>query len=1651
MSLNSSLSAESAAKQTWLMSSHLDKAKKNSTSGITSDLFLAKTAHGLDFVPKKSRRGRILVLKSTKGTGYIKQGSPLDFTQNYQEVKSILEKAKQVNEEEFSKINLGETSGEGITYQVFQQKIKELETCLNQISLHLHLKQIAVGQPKSNKPSALKQDKKSQNEKTTQKRPLDYPTPVSIRSKAGFASIKAKRIKVKKEGRFYASTSQEMIYRAVDLMRSFEEERAKNQSCRISDFFLVKMDDGSLRFLRKKSLSGRWAAFKAVIAAKLGKKESQLNITENLSAAAKVVAEASKGDQKFFEQLALNLSEGQQEKVQADELQGMVKGLADVLNNIAARVEERRKLKGLQNLEPRVLTSQAALKPVQQAFEEIAESRAKASEILAQLFKDVPEEAMPSEEKEEVKKAVSDLIFSHPQGPHILSSLSNNEINLLRQAILEGICRAPEERAERLLTALRHLPISPAPDQPTLPKIEIQPIAQVFGDSFLRQSGFESGLKISKMAKFVTEFIDAHHLSTPLADNIKHNLSSAIELQNQDLTGRQLRTMLKKQLEMQKGKGAKKCLMIGGWQNHEILYEIEKQPNGRYTFRLFNRKPGEKQQAMLVNRYGVEAKTGYVEFCNIRSKDLFRSSFLTSLISLTTTDENRNAAGIHPQDMLLYHILPTLRGTKTAVDPAIQTMLSVQQAKTNVYASLEAWLADQMKSEQFTLFSCQFKSHLLARHLPEIESLLSQNIDADKFYYKTLREEHQILKGSLENFSNWVDLHQASLPDEEIDKAKSLLIRAQAALSSIRLKMNQVETSMSSAHGLPGQISCMPVEAIRGFCITPIEETGPRQADAKLLSQEVFETLQKIDALNLSDQGFSKDLEDCLNDLWGSHLELNQQQYQLLCDHLLKKMGSLSAWHQVQFSKPEEATKGMMKVIKKLAEKINAENLYLYKGESYLRILAFSRAYEEAFFQIEINNRVIDKTASCYPFISSLPAVQKGIEQLYCSDPFWGDMQTELLQLGQTQSSLSSSSFGNVRLYSHYSEISTSLPETLSNDITKWWLDENKKDFRDKVSTSIKEDRVKQKQEIESIIKDLKKEIEENKIEIEKIKTKMVEENRFYSSNSVNYSRLARDKFDLERQNEELERKITSTPEKIKNDARYWPRGFLEREDNRLLNNRERAVFLMAQFVGNKNFWQEKVGKNPLPSPFIDYCNFALLTNNLFFINPNDVVDYSYQAKYSLSVLKDNSFAGFNFLLCEKSFICSATKFNSDLYVDNIKNSGGQPLAKGYEAVKSYSKLEGSVSKTAFDAKNSGSQPPQQEALIQQGRPVPFCELKELLSLHCEKNAQIVTLFTYFLEKREKLGETAYFNIFHSLLFESDLLTRELLDDESAEKLIPIMRNFFETCMVHAENIDELRTSVNLLWAASNVQRFIDQASTKRLAEGKARLPDLIKTTNLTEMIDKVCDVKYANQWGEIGQTLLATSLLFFDRSEVRSGNRSLLGAVLFAATLVDRYPVNVRSECLPRQEQALAALTRLQQVITASFEKEQAGQLPSLTLDAITDAIGHELLSKLNRIYPNLGQPKLILNKEKKIWYNDDGSIQFSPTTGQLITKEDSLRIFSEPVEPFIFEFLVKEQICSKGDSANLLCYKDKNNTFIYDKKRNLELLILDFANFRF
>ncbi len=428
---------------------------------------------------------------------------------------------------------------------------------------------------------------------------------------------------------FFKDSPRTNILLGHALFKNLEKVTKKYKGSKTSDLFLVKRDQ-TFEFIHKHSWRGRWLGFKiAVKRIFFEKKNDSLAIENNLRKVAGLF-EAS-NEVKFFDQIANDLGQSGEE-ITSQKLQEEFKKLRDELENLKLhvqqkRVEKKRNIQSIKqiSLPPFAIKTHQAAAPF---FHDLKVFNAESGRLLTHIFKD----RLTEEQKSEIISLlftdvdINEIIEGMKKAQNEADPLRSISLEPLRLSLMKGLAYVSEEKTAAIFAAVEHLnPPMPKKDQEF--NFQLRQFVMAFGDRFIKNSGLEGDLSSRPYIELMGEFIQSRGFKSQLASQMSDFLSNFIDLRESKCSSEDLRREIKKTLAASSHE-RKKCLLIGGWVGHAIVYEIEKQTDGRYAFRIFNKGQGSELADQLEEAYHSKV-AGCISVKNIR-----RSCFLKRIFSL---------------------------------------------------------------------------------------------------------------------------------------------------------------------------------------------------------------------------------------------------------------------------------------------------------------------------------------------------------------------------------------------------------------------------------------------------------------------------------------------------------------------------------------------------------------------------------------------------------------------------------------------------------------------------------------------------------------------------------------------------------------------------------------------------------------------------------------------------------------------------------------------------------------------------------------------------------------------------------------------------------------------------------------------------------
>lgn len=1180
--------------------------------------------------------------------------------------------------------------------------------------------------------------------------------------------------------------------------------------------------------------------------------------------------------------------------------------------------------------------------------------------------------------------------------------------------------------------------------------MSLKTFALIFGDPFIQNSGLEGDFSSHPYADLIGEYIESQHLNTPWAKEIEYLVKNPIDLRETAESPHELKNRIKEILRNNPHEN-KRCLLMGGWHKHAIVYLIEKQRNGEFTFRIFNTGAGSEIAEQLQEKYHTKV-AGSIGVMNVKKKRLFNSNFLGCLKALNGVEKLKS---LKPQQLLVYHYLPLLGGDKALTDPRVEHFLLGQRSGTCPYRSLRACLTHMMLGEEFIRFEVEFKIFMLDRYLPALIEAHQKPIE-NWGAYEELRLAYATIKRSVQDFAGEVEKQRIHLSDEKVKRVQQTLLRYEVELVKLDRKILDYEKTIYRNH-LEFMNSMNPVKFETN--LKPLEEdqkVEPLVINSINLHKETLEILDIIHQIpaNPNQSTFSSCVEMCLLKMAHSSPEIPENENFYLMDCFYKKIGSLSNLDGIHFQDPSQAILSLNTLAGRIAGGISTKRND-FRAERYLIFLSTTYALERAFSQCTDHQRVVDIQRYSSLLTSKHAAghlnINNHLKYLCCSDPYWTLIRAEMIAKQDPNSYLKNQLLPILPLNWHEEmqklkeykrsnagmlsyEFSTpdenryigqiqkkrlvELSKQLQADICNWWFSKQNKELRRKAEESIKQDRITQELEIKENIKKaedrkhiLLKDIETLKDHSKKVGNESFRKN-VYKGQSEEFCRdwiqseLKKNLVEIDGINLAIVQGIANS---VKNNSKYWPQGF---EGGTVdFSDSKRATFLFAE---QEDFFKSKLGiSDPLPREFRIYCHYTLLSANIF--EKNDMITAnttSYPFRYTKEGDKISDYEKMRY---PESEGFTNKEIEHDIYIPNIKE---EPIHGVY--CSSIFRTRPEESKIPYIVSR------QKDSKIDQD------ELAELYAIRSNAKLQIDNLLSYFEEHMDKMAGHSWVNYFHSQLFDSNILLNELRDPHFSVLLIPRLQRFFNLGITNAMSLEDYATAANFAWIAANAQKYVDEGSTKPQAP-------LYDKALLVELAEMAFVPKFEGQWHVIAEALLAINgTVFLPDQQSENIDEKLLIYTSFAHLIRQRHAPGTNMDCLPRHDQADKAVILLQKYFS---QKQDPHYLCSLM-----NKFGVTLLSA---IYPSLGIRSFSSCSTQGDQYESDNGFKISLTMGRLQSpdsKDD--RVYNSIVDSATITNLKKVGLYPENeDLSRLRCFSEKGILFIHDSEKNLYFEFPQFA----
>lgn len=1419
----------------------------------------------------------------------------------------------------------------------------------------------------------------------------------------------------------YKDLPDESIRQAYDLFQNLEKQthpKGKGKEISLSELFLVRKED-HFEFVKKSSLQGRWLGFKARVSRFFGAKDA-LNIEANLKDVANLLEKVSKSEEKFFSQAAAKISKLGM-PIDASALHECINQLAMNTKKLKSHVAESKLKAGITY--DKISHVNIYVTGIKSAAERhfFGDEKRFSEEVKKQL-KSCVGDAFNEKEHDEI----ASVLRSYADTPKVLEALKHHDVGPLFLALCKNLAYVSDTRASDLQKIIEK--IQPAVVKPLSIPYELREFATIFGDSFTKDTEI-SGSEMKNWGNYSSipyinlfhEYLKEANLDTPLAKKLNSMLTNYVDLSSAKLSAEDVRQALNKALDKNEAEGV---FLTGGWGGHAIMYEVLRQENGKYTFRVYNEGEGVQMHDQLQDKYKSKF-AGCIEINDIPEKLMFRRSFLASIQALCRVP-HEGIKGVNPDAILVDHILPMLDGMRRAMNPDIVRILSEQRGGTCTYRSLLAALAQQMSQQDYKQLKFEFKYFSLQKYLPQIEHHLKSPIHDVKGYEKAL-EEYAIIKRSVEKFSASIDKIGAIIPEEKIEAARALFLHYQSKLVQLNSRLlafekTRYETALNLKPALPTTISVQAMPAFQPQVVFHNVQS------IKLLPQEVA----------LKEAVESQPFEQAIRTLAQSNVA-SEAMFQL-ADILFKRIGSIKALDEIKFKNPEQSMQDLAQIARTIAGAIYKDQM-VFRAERYGAYLLAIVVLESAYKQLPDDKRVLNKSCS---FLGESREMVAQISTLCTSDPFWVDMlRTITSRSGGPHAPILGSILGNL-------DAAAMTMPFLINDVMAFWNSPANKALKERVDASIAQDRVIQEQEIKRLIDEQKQIIancenqlatlvpqqaklqaeflfiqqQENSAELQHNQTHRVYD-RYYDTyyisppftHTATYNNHVYQMSDTSRRIEENRRSINvanatiaEIPGRVRRDKRYWPDGFEKSPSIGGKTDAYRVTFFLAEST-NGFFFQTKLGQTSLlPAGLMLYLKAAVEGRNIFGKLHENIAPL---AEFRSEEDDDRTRIGLK--------IASRTVYSSygnpphshNIYLDKIHDLSLKQLFRQILE----NPREGAAPRIVSELGKSAKF----------GQDIESDEAKEILSLCAMKGIQVESVLSFFQDEIEKVKKSDFVNIFHALLFDSDLLLKELEDPVKREMLIPKLQKFFTSNIKNSMTLNDHATAANLFWMGIRVQGYVSKVSDVSVCSAEL----------MAAIFEQAMNPKYDGNFPMLFEALFAASYPILNKAAkqgIQSLNEAEKKLFTYAAVthvMRSQFAIEKKEGCQARSDE----IGRNKELLKECFSK--GDKVPA---NLMQEALNRYAVPLLAKVYPVLDKKQLLaVGGANDLFATDDGT-KISLTEGSIALRGGEARIYSKPVSDEVLQLMIEQKVLAKAaDAKEWLCFIDAGYVHIHDKEKKV------------
>ena len=838
------------------------------------------------------------------------------------------------------------------------------------------------------------------------------------------------------------------IRQAVDLSNTLP---AKGKGLNGSDFYLARTASGSLELVKKKSLKGIFLAlchrfwWKAT--------ESRLNVGLNWEQARSLLKRVVDARDESWTAVAGSRP--------PRDLKEKVADLADFLTDMQVYVAARgkRDISLTRSLPSRRIDRLLRGKVAGRTPQQEAELRQKVQKGIHDTLS----------VSDHLAEELCTFVFDSPEKEFLIESVLDEELNSLetRASFSQVIWRAIRfEKDPALIDQMTGWIKSLSPRTKTPPSpVAIRELTQVFGDHFVgglfAKEALEGDVSAKNYASLLSRFLETAKVEDPRLQRMKTLLDRMQKLSTSESVAT-LQHTIRREVKDPETHG---CLLSGGWKGHCVVFEIERQANGKYTFRVYNKGKGISYHKKADNGI-IEKAAPCLAIRDISENIMLSLSVLGMLQGMVEMDPE---GAEKPQDLLAGVLLPSLGGVAEPFPDDVLGAVSPQRSGTCTYLSLDAFLARSCTQHEYRELKFRFRTFLLDAYRGTLEGKIDVPV-TDETYPK-IKMEISVVQSAVAHYADRLQKLRSDIPAADVRKAQEQILQYEFLLKKLAAQVQAYEEhhGAEAAQFLKtdalAEVAAVnpPVSSVMDPLFHGLGATRTWSREAQAFLDFVRQKLPKRD-----DEEFSQALVASLRLLSNIPPE-NRAEYAFCFDILCRSVPSVSDLARMPYPDPVGAFQEWHKVFEQLSKAI-------YNGaqpETYLQFFYAAAALYFAYRQIPNVPEI--PLGAFFP-----PQLHGRIGHLTTTDPFWAYRLNEIQALCQGDDP-----WPSVRVPPRDAEIDQTVrPGDIGEAVWGWLQREEQRPLLQKLKESVAKDRARQAQRLAEEKADLKGQINGTKDQI---------------------------------------------------------------------------------------------------------------------------------------------------------------------------------------------------------------------------------------------------------------------------------------------------------------------------------------------------------------------------------------------------------------------------------------------------------------------------------------------------------------------------------------------------------------------------------------